>query len=1137
MPPARSTSSGSIGSSSNHNHNHGYGLAGSGGVGNAPQPPLASSSSRSSVILSPILSSSGRGIPPTGTPPASHAGSHGSAAGSGSGAGVTPSVAARSEGTSMPAPGELKPQKACVGCRRSKVKCIHDGGPPCRRCLDTGQECKFRLRADDERWRERTDETLSKLSQAVETLITRGVTVHTAAPSGQGQGGAPPPSSSSYHPYAPTPAHTVPLRQSATFASESSGGGGPGSTTFPPFTTSRSSSFLERNYPFNSSSPSGSIHGTSSADAALAQPLAGPSTPSDRDRDRSGSMGGAGPGHGAHSYPHRSPGPYAFGPLQALSSSSASSASGGTVMRDASGEDARMADAVPSSSAASSSSTHNAAYAGPGPGPAGMAAGAAHRVPLPPPSTSHFASLHSRSASGSSSTLAMLPPPIPSNIGSGAAGGGGGGGMGGIAGPGLGMAGGGGGGGVGLPPGMGTGTPYPGQRMSAAAPTLTMPPALIPGLNTMPPPHAAGAASSSTSSAASAHVSAPAPLPIDPDQTLPSSLLLQVGAEAASLLAASTGASITAGAPPVAALLGAPYDGGGGAGGAGAGANVGGGGVAGMGAGGFEVGRVRWHVGAPSAYASPALHLGRDDPRLNAISLGLIPMEKARSLFVFFAEWLQPHSFGFPTYAASEQMTPLIISCILTVASLFDPTAQTAAYHHTVRQDALNQIKVDQVMDGPHMPLDPELGIGVEEVTGAAILSAWLGGEVAFKIARVVRFWAIGYLRHFELPSRNVTLGECLTILPPFRQIDLCDKLRIWLTAYLVEAQQCFLFDRPSLAPDQNPQPYCQALRAAFRDTEPAFAVPPADRQLIAHAGILGILLEAQTIQRERRWERDAKAQLMAQFQQAQQRYFQLQQQASGQSNGHGSDGSGSTSDETPGSAAGVGGPGPAASSVGPPPQPPTVAQEVAQGLRNLVAFGRDWIEDVERWMVAARKLEDLSNCTGISLDITLMYHLSRAWLGSSALEASRVLNSMTTTHGDEARAITQGLDSLFDVVEHQVIRAAKDGALRALQLASNRTEGFADRLAYLPSIYHFLLSHAASFALLLVQRHRRWRYCMGSEAAELLRCAEEFVAKYTFAIQAHGVNNEEHAGSVRHPSRATCQALLRALQQAKASI
>lgn len=43
--------------------------------------------------------------------------------------------------------GGIKLQKACIHCRRSKVKCVHEGKPPCRRCKDANQECKFRLRA------------------------------------------------------------------------------------------------------------------------------------------------------------------------------------------------------------------------------------------------------------------------------------------------------------------------------------------------------------------------------------------------------------------------------------------------------------------------------------------------------------------------------------------------------------------------------------------------------------------------------------------------------------------------------------------------------------------------------------------------------------------------------------------------------------------------------------------------------------------------------------------------------------------------------------------------------------------------------------------------------------------------------
>ncbi|CAD6972546.1 unnamed protein product [Tilletia controversa] len=1040
MPPVRTVPSGSTSSASNKSS----GLPSSAGA----------------AVRNPAIPTAPPAPPPTSVPT---------------------SAEPMSEGTSLPVPGELKPQKACVSCRRSKVKCIHDGAPPCRRCAESNTECKFRLRADDERWRERTDETLSKLSLAVDTLISRG-----AAGGGRGRGTS----------VCDAPVlHAHPLR-SASFTANSAYGPEPTSSShFPPFAASRSSSFHDRHHSISGASPPG-IPPLVSPTGVLAHPQGGggggPSTPS----DRSGPLGNTHhsiPTSTSSSTPYplgRSPGPYAFGPLHAL--------------RD--GEDARMVDAGPLQPNGMDT-THSRSSGGGGP--------------------------HGRLSSASSSLSSMLPPPLPSTQPNSMVH-------------------------AGLPSGTGphyVGGGGGGHRISAASP-LPMPPALIPGLDTLSasgPVATAGPASSATSATTGTgtawsqqQVAVPAPVPIAPDQTLPSSLLLQVGAEAASVMASLAGA--TTSMSRNGSSFGISFDGGSGGGGGGGGGRASSmgmrGAISGMGGGGGpEGGRVRWHVGAPSPYASPAVHLGRDDPRLNAMSLGLIPMEKARALFVFFAEHLQPHCFGFPTYAASEQMTPLIISCILTVGSLLDPTGQTGAYYPAVRDDALNLIKVDEVIDGPDMPLNPELGIGVEEITGAAIASAWLGGEVAFKIARTVRWWAVGYLRHFELPSRNLTLGEYMTILPPFRQIDLCDKLRIWLTAYVAESQQCFLFDRPSLASASasadnqhqqhpSPQAYCQELRAAFRGTEPAFAVPAADRQLIAHAGVLAILIEAQTVQRERRWERDAKAQLAGQLQSQQQHYHNNNSSSQGQRSNGGGGHHGSDAGGTPGSGGGGGG----SQGTVTTPQPPTVAQEVAQGLRNLVAFGQDWIEDVERWMVAARKLEDLSGCSGISLDITMMYHLSRAWLGSSALEATRVLHSLTSTHGDKARAVTQGLDSLFDVVEHQVIRAARDGAVRALQLASNRTEGFGDRLAYLPSLYHFLLSHATSFLLLLIQRHRRWRYLLSGETAELLRVAEEFVQVYTYAIEVHGVSHEQHAG-VRHPSRATCKALLRALQQAKASI
>ena len=66
-----------------------------------------------------------------------------------------------------------KPQKACVNCRRSKVKCINlNAEPPCQKCKETGQLCKFQLRSDDYEWRDRTEAMIGRLSDAVEGLVS-----------------------------------------------------------------------------------------------------------------------------------------------------------------------------------------------------------------------------------------------------------------------------------------------------------------------------------------------------------------------------------------------------------------------------------------------------------------------------------------------------------------------------------------------------------------------------------------------------------------------------------------------------------------------------------------------------------------------------------------------------------------------------------------------------------------------------------------------------------------------------------------------------------------------------------------------------------------------------------------------------
>ena len=82
-----------------------------------------------------------------------------------------------------------KVQKACVNCRRAKTKCVNfNSEPPCERCKQMKQACKFRLRSDDENWRDKTDDMLGRLTEAVEGLLQ-----HTTAQAQRAPAPVPPP--------------------------------------------------------------------------------------------------------------------------------------------------------------------------------------------------------------------------------------------------------------------------------------------------------------------------------------------------------------------------------------------------------------------------------------------------------------------------------------------------------------------------------------------------------------------------------------------------------------------------------------------------------------------------------------------------------------------------------------------------------------------------------------------------------------------------------------------------------------------------------------------------------------------------------------------------------------------------------
>lgn len=289
----------------------------------------------------------------------------------------------------------------------------------------------------------------------------------------------------------------------------------------------------------------------------------------------------------------------------------------------------------------------------------------------------------------------------------------------------------------------------------------------------------------------------------------------------------------------------------------------------------------------------------------------MVGEQSADSSIYSFAERLLPHSMGFPTFPANEQMTPLIVSAILSVASLHDPVLRTL--HTELKTDCISQLDPNHdVDDFANRHLDPELGVGVEEITSACIAAAWLGGEVSWHFSRVARWWSVDYLRHFEVREQP-TQHESWSVHPPFRLIDNVDKARIWLAGFVAEAQQSFIVNRPCLIPDspsRHIEVGCsvwlvaksacaqltnydsQSLRYAFSsgdESSPAITartppsggisgllkpkvekkklgaatggaesswngaikVPPSsDRQLLGHAGLLYILVRAQDAQR-----------------------------------------------------------------------------------------------------------------------------------------------------------------------------------------------------------------------------------------------------------------------------------------------
>jgi hypothetical protein len=81
-------------------------------------------------------------------------------------------------------------------------------------------------------------------------------------------------------------------------------------------------------------------------------------------------------------------------------------------------------------------------------------------------------------------------------------------------------------------------------------------------------------------------------------------------------------------------------------------------------------------------------------------------------------------------------------------------------------------------------------------------------------------------------------------------------------------------------------------------------------------------------------------------------------------------------------------------------------------------------------------------------MDLTLIYHLTKAHLGSLALEPEYNTSTFVAKAASNDAALLQA--------QSHIVNTAKYHALAALRLAINQV-GFRDRLVYLPGYYHFV--------------------------------------------------------------------------------
>ncbi|WRT64331.1 uncharacterized protein IL334_001263 [Kwoniella shivajii] len=229
----------------------------------------------------------------------------------------------------------------------------------------------------------------------------------------------------------------------------------------------------------------------------------------------------------------------------------------------------------------------------------------------------------------------------------------------------------------------------------------------------------------------------------------------------------------------------------------------------------------------------PKVVIGSQDPRKDIVKKDLIPRSDALSLVKYFHHNISTFIYGhplqfyqFPYIAGPQYITPLLLAVLCLISS-----ERTLRYHHhhsLLAEEVSSLLKTSpaeswQTFIGHYTPdfgdpdgddpLEPEFGLGPEEIVAACILATYMTErEQAALIARSAFRWARGWIKLLQTsPGPRNTIAALAGIIPPERPAGSDDMARIWLLCYIVDSTERLQIslDAP---PHRDAESFCRVL-------------------------------------------------------------------------------------------------------------------------------------------------------------------------------------------------------------------------------------------------------------------------------------------------------------------------------------